>query len=118
MRSTLIVHTRWSATQNDSYQVVLFKFFGRHQTRVQLAIYVKFTDPTSDQMRILRSKIQNLKPHTAHNDIDTQNEAHTTPEPVVSAGYRSTIVVVIGWNDPKQFFEVPVARESPGFLEF
>ena len=48
-----------STTENNGVNLVFFQLGASHQTRVELAIDVKFTDSTSNQMRILRTKVQN-----------------------------------------------------------
>lgn len=58
MRSAFVVDTGGTTTQNDSHQLMLSQVFRLDQTGVQLTVDVQFTDPTSNQVRVLRTKVQ------------------------------------------------------------
>ena len=57
-RSIDIGHTRWAARQNHSFWSPRGYFIGRKMERVYLTINALFANSASDQLRILRAKIE------------------------------------------------------------
>ena len=73
MGGAFVVDTGRAATQDYGNQLVFGKLFGLDEARVKLAIDMKFTDTTSNQVGVLRSKVQNC-------DLGAANEGKISNE--------------------------------------
>src|SRR5450755_2646510 len=58
-RSILIVDRRWTSAQNDAGRPIGFDLFQRDGTRQDNRKYFEFADAARNQLRILRTKVEN-----------------------------------------------------------
>ena len=58
VRRPLLVHRRRTPAKDDGGELVRCQLGGIDQARVQLAVHVQFADPPRDQVRVLRSEVQ------------------------------------------------------------